>query len=111
MFLIRGILPRSVDVWALTDIAGLVEEANGVREGLRAYAVLNAADPGTSSDNAAAARCCDPPAQGVRECRGPWPVREELTPRDPKACEELATLVSMVFNDAVNIKVNEEAME
>jgi chromosome partitioning protein len=55
MFLIRGILPRSVDVWALTDIAGLVEEANGVREGLRAYAVLNAADPGTSSDNAAAA--------------------------------------------------------
>jgi chromosome partitioning protein len=36
-------------VWALADIAGLVEEANGVREGLQAYPVLNAADPGTSS--------------------------------------------------------------
>jgi chromosome partitioning protein len=39
-------------VWALADIAALVAEANAVREGLRAYAVLNGADPGTSSDNA-----------------------------------------------------------
>ena len=34
--LIVPFLPRSVDVWALADIAGLVEEANEVREGLRA---------------------------------------------------------------------------
>ena len=53
--LIVPFLPRSVDVWALADIAGLVDEANGVRDGLRAYAVLNAADPGTSSDNTEAA--------------------------------------------------------
>ena len=49
--LIVPFLPRSIDVWALADIAALVDEARGVRDGLRAYAALNAADPGTSSDN------------------------------------------------------------
>ena len=44
--LIVPFLPRSVDVWALADIASLVDEANGVRDDLRAYVVLNAADPG-----------------------------------------------------------------
>jgi chromosome partitioning protein len=53
--LIVPFLPRSVDVWALADIAALIDEANGVRDGLRACAVLNAADPGVSSDNADAA--------------------------------------------------------
>jgi chromosome partitioning protein len=121
--LIVPFLPRSVDVWALADIAGLVEEANGVREGLRACAVLNAADPGTSSDNTgAAAALVDFPQLTLLDA----PIRrrkafanavglglsvEELTPRDPKACEELATLVSMAFNDAINIKINEEAMK
>jgi chromosome partitioning protein len=33
--LIVPFLPRSVDVWALADIATLVDEANGVRDGLR----------------------------------------------------------------------------
>src|SRR4051812_45102110 len=44
-------LPRSVDVWALRDIAALLDEACSLRERLRAYAVLNAADPGASNDN------------------------------------------------------------
>jgi chromosome partitioning protein len=44
-------LPRSVDVWALADIAALVDEARAVRDGLTAYAVLNAADPGDNRDN------------------------------------------------------------
>ena len=44
--------PRSYDVWALEDIAALIEEARSVRDGLRAYAVLNCADPGeASADN------------------------------------------------------------
>ena len=55
--------PRSYDVWALDDIAGLVDEARSVRDGLRVYAVLNCADPGeSSSDNAdAAAAVADVP--------------------------------------------------
>jgi chromosome partitioning protein len=100
--LIVPFLPRSVDVWAPADIAALVAEANAVRDGLRAYAVLNAADPGTSTDNAdAAAALADFPQLTLLNA----PIRrrkafanavglglsvEELTPRDPKVCEELS---------------------
>lgn len=105
-------LPRSLDVWALGDIAALVEEARSVRDGLRAFAVLNAADPGVSSDNTdAAAALADYPQLALLDA----PIRrrkafanaigaglsvEELTPRDPKACEELAQLARNVFNIA-----------
>ena len=48
--------PRSYDVWALNDIAALIDEARSVRDGLRCYAVLNCADPGeASTDNTEAA--------------------------------------------------------
>jgi chromosome partitioning protein len=103
-------LPRSVDVWALGDIATLVDEARALRDGLRAYAVLNAADPGISSDNAdAATALADFPQLALLNA----PIRrrkafanatglgisvDELTPRDPKACDEIATLVGCVFD-------------
>ena len=41
--------PRSYDVWALNDIAALVDEARSVRDGLKAFAILNCADPGEHS--------------------------------------------------------------
>jgi chromosome partitioning protein len=121
--LIVPFLPRSVDVWALADIAGLVDEVNGVREGLRAYAVLNAADPGTSSDNIEAAaaladfpqlRLLDTPIRrrkAFANALGLGLSVEELAPRDPKACEELAALVSMVFSNAIDIKITESTMK
>lgn len=115
--LVVPFLPPSVDVWALADIAALVDEANSVRDGLSACAVLNAADPGTSSDNAdAASALTDFPQLALLDC----PIRrrkafanavglglsvEELAPRDPKACEELAALVSMVFANQMHIKI------
>jgi chromosome partitioning protein len=121
--LIVPFLPRSVDVWALADIAALVAEASAVRDGLRACAVLNAADPGTSSDNAdAAAALADYPFLTLFDA----PIRrrkafanavglglsvDELTPRDAKACEELAALVLMVFNDENAIKTDGKAMK
>lgn len=103
--------PRSVDVWALADISVLVEEARSLRDGLRAYAMLNCADPGTASaDNAdAAAALAEHPQLAHLDA----PVRrrkafanavgqglsvEELAPRDPKACEELTALVRIVFD-------------
>lgn len=121
--LIVPFLPRSVDVWVLADIAALVDEAQGVRDGLRARAVPNAADPGVSSDNTdAAAALADFPQLTLLDA----PIRrrkasanaiglglsvEELTPRDPKACEELAALTMLVFDDAVDIKATEGAMK
>jgi chromosome partitioning protein len=115
--LIVPFLPRSVDVWALADIAALVDEANSVRDGLRIYAVLNAADPGTSSDNTdAAAALADFPQltlldapirrrMGFANAVGLGLSIEELNPRDPKACDELSALTSILFGDEVNIKV------
>ena len=107
----EGLSPEP-HVWALADMAGLVDEAQGARDGLRACAVLNAADPGSSSDNAdAAAALADFPRIALIDA--PLRLRkafanavgsglsvDELTPRDPKACEELAQLVRNVFTIA-----------
>ena len=41
--------PRSYDVWALDNMAGLIEEVLEFRNGLKAYAVMNLADPGLRS--------------------------------------------------------------
>ena len=102
--------PRSYDVWALNDIAALVDEARSVRDGLRVYAVLNCADPGTTStDNSeAAAAVADVPQFEYL----PTPIRRrkafanaagqglavlELSPKDTKAIEELNHIVSALF--------------
>lgn len=53
--LISPFQPRSFDVWGMSDIAALIDEARSVRDGLKAVAVLNGADPSASSDNAEAA--------------------------------------------------------
>ena len=104
-------LPRSVDVWALRDIAGLIDEVLSLRNSLRACAVLNAADPGVSSDNRDAfAALSDfpqftPLSASIRRRKafanglGLGLSVEELTPRDPKACAELADLALMVFTN------------
>ncbi|MEO5347642.1 MAG: AAA family ATPase [Magnetococcus sp. YQC-9] len=102
--------PRSYDVWALNDIAALVDEARGIRDGLRAVAILNCADPGEASlDNAdAAAAVADVPQLEYLET----PIRRrkafanaagaglsvlELRPADKKASEELTMLVKALF--------------
>lgn len=109
--LIVPFAPRSYDVWALDDIAALVDEARSLRDGLRAFAVLNLADPGESSvDNAeAAAAVADVPqfaylATPIRRRKafanagGQGLSVQELSPRDPKACYELTALVECAFN-------------
>ncbi|MDZ5781605.1 AAA family ATPase [Stenotrophomonas maltophilia] len=48
--------PRNYDVWALSETAELIAEAQSQRDGLRALAVLNMADPGLlAADNQDAA--------------------------------------------------------
>ena len=102
--------PRSYDVWALNDIAALVDEARSVRDGLRAVAVLNCADSGeASTDNAdAAAAVADVPqfeylATPIRRRKafanaaGAGQSVLELKPADKKAIDELNALVSALF--------------
>jgi chromosome partitioning protein len=109
--------PRSYDVWALDDMAALVDEAHSVRDGLRCFAVMNQADPGEqSADNAdAAAAVADVPqftylAAPIRRRKafsnagGAGLSVSELTPRDPKACAELGALVELLFNIHTNVK-------
>lgn len=102
--------PRSYDVWALEDMAGLVDEARSVRDGLKAYAVMNQADPGEhSTDNADAAAAVADVSQFIYL---PTPIRRrkafsnasgaglavsELSPKDAKAAAEITALVNTVF--------------
>ena len=109
--LIVPFAPRSYDVWALDDIAALVDEARGLRDGLRAFAVLNLADPGeTSVDNTEAAAAVTEVPQftylstpirrrkAFANAGGQGLSVQELVPRDPKACHELTMLVESAFN-------------
>jgi chromosome partitioning protein len=103
--------PRSYDVWALDDMAVLVDEAHSVRDGLKAYAVLNMADPGDrSTDNAEAAEAVAEVPQFIylptairrrkafSNAGGAGLAVGELTPKDPKAMAELAALIEPIFN-------------
>ena len=103
--------PRGLDIWALGQMAALVEVAVAARGNLRALAVLNLADPGSSPDNADTAvavsdfpplRLLDTPVRR-RKAFAAAAVRgllvEELSPPiDSKAIQELSALASMVFN-------------
>lgn len=102
--------PRSYDVWALGDIAALIDEARSVRDGLRAYAMLNCADPGEASiDNAeAAAAVANVPqfeylASPIRRRKsfanaaGQGLSVLEIKPADKKASDELLSLVGVLF--------------
>lgn len=103
--------PRSYDVWALEDMASLVDEARSVRDGLDAYALLNMADPGErSSDNSEAAEAVvDVPQftylptvirrrKAFSNAGGSGLAVSELTPKDPKAIAEMAALIDIIFN-------------
>jgi len=108
-------LPRSVDVWALADIAALIDEARAVRDGLTA---LNCADPGVSPDNAEAVATLADVLQlaglpisitrrkAFANATGRGLSIEEPTPPDPKASAELASLLRNVSSFADAVAVN-----
>ncbi|MGZ3836424.1 MAG: AAA family ATPase [Mucilaginibacter sp.] len=102
--------PRSYDVWALNDIAALVDEARSIRDGLRAYAVLNCADPGeNATDNIEAAEAvADVPQfeylnapirrrKSFANAAGQGLSVLELKPSDKKAKDELNALIDILF--------------
>ncbi len=100
--------PRSLDVWALADIFALIDEARAVRDGLKAYAVLNSADPGGSDNADAAAAVADYPQlvyldtpvrrrKAIANAAGQGLSVLEASPKDAKASDELHALLSKLF--------------
>lgn len=100
--------PRSIDVWAIKDIAELVDEIRGFGKELTAYAVLNLADVQGQDNRDAAAAIADFPGITLLDT----PIRRrkafanaageglsvlEHDPADIKARAELDALVNAVF--------------
>ena len=99
--------PRSLDLWALQDVAALIDEARALHPSLRALAVLNGADvAGTDNEDAAQALISYPQLTYVHS-----PVRRrksfanaagmglsvlEAKPRDAKAIAEVKALLAIV---------------
>lgn len=105
-------LPRSFDVWALEDIGELVDEARGLRDGLQALAVLNAADPGRRSiDNRQAIAAIreserfaylDAPLgrrKAFANAAGSGLSVLEARPCDTKAIDEMSALLQVLFHE------------
>jgi len=100
--------PRSVDIWAMGDMAELVKEAHSMRDGLKAFALLNGADP-RGSDNAEAAQAVadfehiqylDAPIgrrKALADAMGDGLSVLESKPKDEKAINEINMLVNLVF--------------
>lgn len=106
--LIIPFAPRSLDVWALSDISNLINESREIRDEFPAYAVLNNADS-VGSDNAEAIEAIadypqfkylDSPIKrrkSIATSAGRGLSVLEFTPRDVKACEEVQNLVNIIF--------------
>ncbi|PZP71785.1 AAA family ATPase [Methylorubrum populi] len=104
--------PMSLDLWAMHDMAKVVEEVNGERDGLIAYAVMNQAEPRErSADNAEAAAAVgeieafqylDAPLvkrKAFSSSTGAGLGVSEQSSVDQKAVTELDRLVSRVFEE------------
>lgn len=100
--------PRSLDVWALSDISSLIRRTPNVRDQMRVLAVLNNADPqGQDNDDAVAAVAdfpemtyIDTPIKrrkSIANAAGQGLSVLEYSPKDPKAIAEITALVDEVF--------------
>ena len=101
--------PRSFDVWGVGDMAELVTEAHGMRDGLKAFAVLSVADS-RGNDNRAAAdaiaelkgiQYLDTPIgrrKSLADAAGSGLAVVEWKPRDRKAATEMTSLFNAIFS-------------
>lgn len=101
--------PRSLDVWALADIDGLIQEARAVRDGLRVIAMLNNADAQGHDNADAAAAVADFPSmefvdtpirrrKSIANAAGLGLSILEYSPKDAKAVEEITALFNTIFS-------------
>lgn len=100
--------PRSLDVWAMADIADLIQEAQKINPKLRAMAVINGADAVGSDNAAAAAVVAQYPS--IEYLDAPVGRRKafassigyglsvlEHKPKDRKAVAEISKLLNIIF--------------
>ncbi|GBU16893.1 MAG: chromosome partitioning protein ParA [Methylobacterium sp. CG08_land_8_20_14_0_20_71_15] len=105
--------PESFDLWAMQNMADVVDEIGAERDGLVTYAVLNKAEARSASvDNADAAEAVqeiptftylDLPLvkrKAFSSSSGAGMGVAEQSPVDPKAIAELDRLVARVFEEA-----------
>lgn len=99
--------PRSIDVWAVADIAALIKEARAMRDGLEAYGFLNLADTAGSDNREAAEALADYPdiqyldtpirrRKSIANAAGNGMSVLEFLPRDEKAIAEFNALLSAI---------------
>ena len=107
--LLVPIVPRSLDVWAINDMVGLIEETAALRGAFPALAVLNLADPrGRDNDEAAdlvagieALSYLPTPVRrrkAVSSATGQGLAAAEYRPADPQAIAEMEALANAVFS-------------
>lgn len=108
--------PRSYDIWALTEMAALVAEARGLRDGLRACVVINQADTGRAAtyNVEAAAAVADHPEfellptpicrrMAVSHASAGGAAVTEVAARDAKAVAELHALAAAIYPDTARL--------
>lgn len=104
--------PRTFDAWGLSRVSALIDEISIQRKTeLPAYAILNCADPNDSADNKEAVQALadydniqylDCPLgrrKAFATASGFGLSVAEMKTRDPKAVEEIKTLVEAVFDE------------
>jgi len=102
--------PGSFDVWALQDISNLISEARSVRDGLKAYSIINVADsnPHSIDNREAASIFSEYPElefipnhivgrKAFSNAAGSGRCVFEMKPQDEKANAELKHLISVLF--------------
>lgn len=102
--------PGSFDVWALQDMSDLIAEARSLRDGLKVYSVINAADPNPNSiDNKEASSIIsDYPEfefiphhivgrKAFSNAAGSGLSVFEIKPQDDKANTELNTIINILY--------------
>lgn len=106
-------LPATFDAWALDRMVELVREARTINPNLRAIAVLNAADVQGHDNREARELLRETPDLEALPCQL---VRRkayrnaasqgrsvlDVTPRDPKAADELTALASAIYDHTDN---------
>lgn len=100
--------PRSLDVWALSQLDNVIDEVKGAHPSMRVIAVLNNADPQGHDNEDAAAAVADYPnmqyvatpirrRKAIANAAGQGMSILEYSPKDQKGIEEMLALVESVF--------------
>jgi chromosome partitioning protein len=100
--------PRSIDVWAIADIAALIEEARSMGANMEVFGFLNMADIQGSDNKDAAEALADYPSityldtpirrrKSIANAAGNGMSVLEYQPRDEKANAELQALLAAIY--------------